>query len=760
MEHEESSVSRDEWSPPEDEIGLKVVQSLRRSGSNVRARGMSAHKRTENLHTHFKDRSPRKRAKTDPIVDVISQQEDRPTASTKEDHDKRDAAKISPKPGDNAALTEQQKDITSMFTDTEGEGDEDDKNQMPSEDIGDAADFGSQEVVIQACADDAATRGVEDQAPYPLEQMDFMDEESAANYRRLLEQSKRAYQNSAAQRITRQEQPKQANSENSIPASSSPESPAAQHIHIQQLAERDDLGTDITTSIDGLPDDPLEDISTTALDKHSQSSHIQPLHRLHRRPYISDSETTNEDMASLDQGTVIEERLRRRPAVSAARNRVEQARRSINQPSYESDSDFETISKGTDKRQIESFLDDTVNENPLLDMPETDSEPERKRSSTVLVIHGSSDEDDDFVSDPDDLPEPHDALRRSAPRQAALDNFWTAFDMRRRPQTKHRNQHPEPLEVSEKASPKLVKGYSQELDDDLADFIVDDEYDESEPAENIDRSSDSIDGANTELTSNHPARPTSGSDRLHSAMVMMPEEFSQLDLPTSFKTYTQYLVHWICNGRHKPELNSENKRYFYLAYIAVTRVIDSLEQSVVASSAWVEDFCNALYRYPDYTSGSIASVPGCEACHFRQNRTATFYVEFFGTPYSRSMLAPPQPGESPIFDKGQESNSIASEVSSVVSVDSDISSQPQHISFNVGRTCKKRSAACHELHHYCYHLLLKIDIALKPLLATAGDSGVIDPDDLVSILDEQGTIDNLFDDFKSMLSRAKSEFVS
>ncbi|KAJ2080378.1 hypothetical protein H4R24_003119 [Coemansia sp. RSA 988] len=756
MERKRPSNSSDEWLPPEDEIGLKAIQTLRRSGSNVRAKGISAPKHTHNLHTHFKDRLLRKKPKTDLVVDVVSRQVDKPTTTIKEDKDKDNAAEASPKAGGRSILSKQQQDITSMFTDTENEGDEDDEKQIPSEDVEGAAEFGSQEVVIQSCTDGAAAHGAEDQAPHPLEQMDFMDEESAANYRRLLEKSKQTYQKPAAQSIRGQEQPVQDGNGYSKPVSSSSRLPAA--LRTQQFSKQKGLGKDSATLDDGFPDDPLEDVSTTMYDTHSPRSRKRSLHRLHRRPCITDSETTSEDTESLDQGTVIDERLRRRPAVSAARNRVEQARRSINQPSYESDSDFDTIPKGAERKRIEASREDIVNEKSLLDMPETDSEPERKQSNTVLVIHGSSGEDSDFVSDPDDPPESHGASSKLAPREEALDTFWSAFGMQRRSRKTHRDQHPKPLEVSEEASPKILRGYSQEIDDDLADFIVDDEYDESEPAEHIDRSSDSADAANTELDDSHPVRPTPRSDRLHDVMALMPEEFSQLDLPTSFKVYTQYLVHWICNGRHKPVFNDENARYFYLAYIAVARVIDSLEQSVVASSAWVENFCNALYRNPDYASEHIASVPGCEACHFRKNRTATFCVEFFGTPYSRSMLAPLQPEETPVFDENQEGSSKASEVSSVVSVDSDNSSQTQNISFNVGRTCKKRSAACHELHHYCYHLSLKIDIALKPLLASMEGSVDIDPDDLVSMLDEQGTIDKLFADFKSMLSRTKSEF--
>ncbi|PIA18150.1 hypothetical protein COEREDRAFT_101210 [Coemansia reversa NRRL 1564] len=451
MERKKHSYSSDDWLPPEDEIGLKVVQTLRKPESSVKARGISASKRTDNFNIHLKDRSPIKRPKTDLFVDVIPRRKDISTSS-KGYNDKHDVAEARPKASEFTALTKQEQDITSMFTDGEGEGNGDNNNQQPAEDDGDAVELGSQEVVIQSCTDDTTIHGVEDQASHPPEQMGFIDEESAANYRRLLEQSKRTYKN-ANVRKNRQNQPVQDDSVYSQTSSSSHSSPSAPHT--QLLAEKSTMATDTTTSIDGLPDDPLEAVSPTAPNTYSPRSRTRPLHRLHQRPHISDSETTNEEMEFLDQGIVIKKRLRTRPAVSAARNRVEQARRSMNQHSYESDSDFESTPKDSGRQQIREFVDDTENVSLLQDMPETDSESERKQSSTVLVIHGSSDEDGDFVSNPDDLPESYGSSSGLAPQKAALDTFWSAFDKRRRPQLKHRHRLSKSVEVSEEAPIKV-----------------------------------------------------------------------------------------------------------------------------------------------------------------------------------------------------------------------------------------------------------------------------------------------------------------
>ncbi|KAJ2784909.1 hypothetical protein H4R18_000834 [Coemansia javaensis] len=284
-----------------------------------------------------------------------------------------------------------------------------------------------------------------------------------------------------------------------------------------------------------------------------------------------------------------------------------------------------------------------------------------------------------------------------------------------------------------------ASSHSQEPDDDLADFIIDDDDDDDN-----NNGAGSPAGADSEGS----AGPTLSRARTQGPASLMPEEFSQLDVPTSFKTYVQYLIYWICNGRRALVVSDEIARYFYLGYITVARVVDSVEQSLVASSAWVDDFRTDMYRFPEFAATPIHGVPGCEACHFRQKRTATFRVTLSGEPYSRRMLAPPRPGEAPA---AADSGSSSSDADSVVSV----ADSGGPAMYNVGRTCKARSELCHELHHYCYRLAAQIDIALQP-----SSPGSADPDDLVTALEEQGTTDQLFSEFKDMLSRSKSGFAA
>ncbi|KAJ2006337.1 hypothetical protein GGI04_001912 [Coemansia thaxteri] len=316
-----------------------------------------------------------------------------------------------------------------------------------------------------------------------------------------------------------------------------------------------------------------------------------------------------------------------------------------------------------------------------------------------------------------------------------------------------------------KRTRQSVKGYSQELDDDIADFIVDDDAVEC-PAE----VSASRHISASAYDSDASARPKFSRGGPDGVMALMPDEFSMFDLPTSFKAYIQYLVYWICNGRRKPVVSETNARYFFQAYIAVARVIDSVEQSVVASSAWVEPFRTSLYSYPDFAYSRISGIPGCDACHFHSNRTATFCVTLSGSPYKRTILAPPMPGEmvsEADVAEGEESDNVVT-INDDSEDDSAKGKQAQpHFDYNLGKTCKLRSEICHELHHYLYHLANVVEIHLQTLeldssqqSASGGGWEDVPPDDLVEMLDKRGQVDDLFQQFKELVSRSKSEFTS
>ncbi|KAJ2359369.1 hypothetical protein H4S02_012251 [Coemansia sp. RSA 2611] len=162
-------------------------------------------------------------------------------------------------------------------------------------------------------------------------------------------------------------------------------------------------------------------------------------------------------------------------------------------------------------------------------------------------------------------------------------------------------------------------------------------------------------------------------------------------------------------------------------------------------------------------------TPGCDACHFHSNRTATFCVTLSGTPYKRTILTPPRPGE-PVTEDGAESDEeVGASQSEVVTIDDDSdeadneSDGQPYAEYNLGRTCQMRSEICHELHHYLYNLAHAVEIHLETLDYESIEGKYreeVTPDDLVDMLDTQGDIDRLFQQFKDTISRAKSGFTS
>ncbi|KAJ2369068.1 hypothetical protein H4S01_001222 [Coemansia sp. RSA 2610] len=697
----QTSSTADEWAPRDDELGTTLSQALRGS---TRA---ASHNHRATLSAKSKASTSPRRVQTSCYVDIVQ------SPDKKHQRGLADKHKLGQ---DSGSPTKQQQAIAAMFTDSE------------------------HEVEIKSWADSASELPPEMGEQQPTGGMDFMDEESAANYRRLLALNQQTKQRETRQRARQQRRPsggpatrRQRQTNPPIAIDEPPSGPS--------LAPK----TITLDSADDLPDNPID--AAESPKRCAKRRRSEPMHQPRRRPQISDTETDGESSDVLNRDAIIGQRLRARPSVSAARSRIEQARRDAGRRMYASDSDSAA---------------DLADE--IVDMPETESESE-KRQGAVLVIRDSSDEDDDdFISEPDDLPkrQPPPPVARPMPRAAedTLNSFLSAFEPGRQRQMKRRHQAR--ISGASRRNPEMseprkeVRGYSSGLDDDLADFIVDDDVDEEVIAHAVGSPSVAR-NQNAGSDSGQSLGPSFGLEKPHGALSLLPEEFSQMDLQTSFKTYVQYLVHWICNDREKLAISSDIARYFYLGYITVARVIDSVELSVVASSVWLDDFRTDLYRYPEYRIAYIQATPGCQACHFRDNRTATFRVTFSGTPYKRITLMPPHGDALETSDDQDETDT-----DSVASVGSQPERPPK---YNVGKTCKLRSEICHQLHHYFYHLSYEVDIALQALQAedpsnAAFNSDAAGADDLVTALEAQGTMDRLYDKFKDLVANAMSEFTS
>ncbi|KAJ2390614.1 hypothetical protein GGI05_003173, partial [Coemansia sp. RSA 2603] len=157
------------------------------------------------------------------------------------------------------------------------------------------------------------------------------------------------------------------------------------------------------------------------------------------------------------------------------------------------------------------------------------------------------------------------------------------------------------------------------------------------------------------------------------------------------------------------------------------------------------------------------SIPGCDACHFHKNRTATSRITFKGDPYKRSCLQPPHPKD----------------LHSDFNDESVSDTKDYRTRFNLGRSCFQRAKVCHELHHYFCHLMYSVERNLRTLTfdskespsvyiedsdTESGDNsepwGDTEPEELVQMLEKQGRMEQLFLDYKDLLDRSKNGFAS
>ncbi|KAJ2840640.1 hypothetical protein FBU31_000250, partial [Coemansia sp. 'formosensis'] len=566
----------DEWAPPDDELGLTLSQVLHRPSRKRPSPNEVKPKRT-----------PAKAASGTKLSNTDSKALQPPQQTTSRELTNsvvNESVALSDSESDTmkerAAVDAQHiAAISAMFDDSDN-----DDNVLANSDVatGTAKEHSRDSQLLinsQTGTDDDESNihtkpASTDQTPAP--QMDFMDEESARNYQMILENTKR--ERAERRRTFRASGSLNNNDTLSTTATTQRTNSALTPTRLPPFAK------ELSTSADELPDDPLADSSRSA-------RHTTPSKRKRHAPLrIRDSEASD-DNEVLDERKILDQRLRTKPKLSSATpSRFELARLNMERETYASDSDKDDV------HSIDGY-DSGNGAGAVVDTLDTDSEPERLVRNAVMVIRDSSDDDDDFISDPEDHSPLHPRVAsRSKESKQQLSSFISQFEPGRRKQmqqrlnrkSNHSDSHHQRLSTSPKAASKLVKGYSQDLDDDIADFIVDDDDADAAAAASEEPTGRTA-GART-YDSDVSARPRFSREGPRGVMSLMPDEFSLFDLPTSFKAYVQYLVYWIWNGHKKPILTETNARYFFQSYIAVARVIDSVEQSVVASSAWVEPF--------------------------------------------------------------------------------------------------------------------------------------------------------------------------
>ncbi|KAJ2776346.1 hypothetical protein GGI15_004878, partial [Coemansia interrupta] len=500
--------------------------------------------------------------------------------------------------------------------------------------------------------------------------MTFMDEESAKNYQRILEEERRKQRRRQRRSWLEERRKSQTTPIHPKPAAAPTVSSRAAPklpITVRSASDVETIG-----SADELPVDPLDPFGPS------------PSPAKRRRVVknrISDHDDTD-DAGALDKKAILDQRLRDRNSQQLPKVRYEQARINAKYRQYETDSDANASDRSGDRYQ--------PNADSAPDMPETDSESEKPPVNNVFVIDDSS--DDDFVSDPEE-PLTNKRVGKSKPvsrpPNEKVARFFSSFE-RQRVKTPTRGPARQPT--------RIVKGYSDVLDKDLADFIVDDDDDDDfeEPGNVLDRAS--------------ALSPRTGGRQLREAKEGLPVEFRQTDLSSSFRAYVQYLVYWICNDKKKPEVEEKFAKYFYRAYKYIERTISSIEQSLAVSSV---------------------------------------------------CLRPPHP-------RNLCSNLDDDRLPDAEDLTTD---------FVIGRTCFQRAKVSHELHHYFLHLMYAVEGNLRTLpfedkeetsiFISDSDGSDIDepwgktePEELVQMLETEGRMEQLFIDYKDMLSRSKAGFAS
>lgn len=203
------------------------------------------------------------------------------------------------------------------------------------------------------------------------------------------------------------------------------------------------------------------------------------------------------------------------------------------------------------------------------------------------------------------------------------------------------------------------------------------------------------------------------------AGVALPSQFrAQQPLSHHFKIIFQYFVHMICapNRGKFVKLNRKTE-YFVEALSVMRRKLSGIQDSLVTSSVWRNDFKNALRTYPELTLETMTfSLPTCDACHIG-GRVSTIVGHLGGSRYNTQThenIPEPEPDE-----------------------DEDDNSTPLPMTFHLGRFCARRTRVFHQYAHWEHDLYSAIELRVR----NVDDHETKTPDEIVALLDGRGVVD-------------------
>ncbi|KAL5511845.1 hypothetical protein ACEPAH_5063 [Sanghuangporus vaninii] len=222
------------------------------------------------------------------------------------------------------------------------------------------------------------------------------------------------------------------------------------------------------------------------------------------------------------------------------------------------------------------------------------------------------------------------------------------------------------------------------------------------------------------------------------------------DLVHQFKIVCQYHVHLAVTkpaARPRRAKRLTGDEYFSVPLSIARRKLADIRDSIV-SSVWRPDYKKSLMSYPKFELHALDfALPQCDACHLGA-RISTISGRLGGEPYDRITF---------------ETRGAKTESSTDESDDED----HRPLEFNLGRFCARRTKVYHELCHWEYELFSSLLREVEELgnagrgfvkVAYTGGAelpeDVSDADQVMEWLDQRGIIGYEWQKVKDLISRA------
>ncbi|OWZ56336.1 hypothetical protein C368_01962 [Cryptococcus neoformans 125.91] len=206
---------------------------------------------------------------------------------------------------------------------------------------------------------------------------------------------------------------------------------------------------------------------------------------------------------------------------------------------------------------------------------------------------------------------------------------------------------------------------------------------------------------------------------------LLPPEFSRNALQSTeykFRVVFHYFLLLAMKGaKHVLPLDKKTREYFGPPLADLRRRMKDYQNNRVRSQVWSRELVQILEKYPCFRTEYTGAEMGCDACNI-SGRIGTITVTIGGEPYDKETFQTLQDTDDEGKDEDSDVVSVFSEEKDSSDIDGD-ESAPQivHSKLVMGKICKARTQAYHQLFHWEYTLYHRIRRYYKNLLRAAGD---------------------------------------